>query len=110
MDLNENLLNMGCHAWACFMLVVVFMTTSMLCHDPTTTKPPHKDFDPVIEFPDADPNYKEKERGNKTNSIEEDAHRQLHFKVTNGIIHKNIEVHKKIEEMRRKIRNGDFLG
>jgi len=91
-----------------FFLIISLQLFLYDCHKPTPA--PHKDFDPVIEFPSADPNYKERERGNKTETIEEATHQMLHFNTVNAIIHKNIDVHKKLKDMQRKIRNGDFLG
>lgn len=66
--------------------------------------PPHKDFDPVIEFPDNDPDYKESERTEMTSQGEK-SHYTLH-KITNSIIHKNIQVSEKLEEMKQKVKQG----
>ena len=65
--------------------------------------PPHKDFDPVVDFPDDDPDYKEEERVNMTSS-EEKSHHSLHV-ITNGIIHKSIETQEKMKSMQKKVQD-----
>lgn len=64
----------------------------------------HKDFDPVIDFPDNDPNYKEKEKFNTT-SIGEESHQQLHT-ITNTLIHQMDKAAQKIDDIQESVREG----
>jgi len=104
------------------LLVVIFYYTS--CHDvPVKNKPQpdkdhpdegvveiedddeHVDFEPVIEFPDDSPDYKERARNGADSELAEHGHWQLH-KIINGIVHKEIQTAEMIEDFKRLARNG----
>lgn len=65
----------------------------------------HVDFEPVIEFPDDSPDYKERARNGADADLQEHGHWQLH-KIINGIVHKEIQTAEMIADFKRLARNG----
>lgn len=68
----------------------------------------HVDWEPVIEFPDAGGNYKERPR-NGSENIQQEGHWQLH-KIVNAIIHKEIQTEEMIEDFKDLAINGSRGG
>lgn len=68
----------------------------------------HVDWEPVIEFPDAGGNYKERPR-NGSENLQEEGHWQLH-KIVNAIIHKEIQTEEMIDDFKALAVNGSRGG
>lgn len=68
----------------------------------------HKDFEPIIDFPGTEPDYKEKPRQG-SDTLEEEAHWSLH-NIVNAIVHKEIQTNRIIDEMQEIAKNGSNGG
>lgn len=111
----------------CFVLIGIYFEINnahnvTMKKDPDTTDHPdevtsgiveeadeewrHKDFEPVIDFPGTDPNWKESPRDASTaESLEEEAHWSLH-NIANALIHKELQTEAMMEEMIEYAQNG----
>eukprot|EP00111_Clytia_hemisphaerica_P005940 TCONS_00017201-protein len=68
----------------------------------------HVDWEPVLEFPDARPDYKETAR-NGSENLQEEGHWQLH-KIVNAVIHKEIQTAEMIDDFQKLAINGSEGG
>ena len=68
----------------------------------------HVDWEPVLEFPDARPDYQETAR-NGSENLQEEGHWQLH-KIVNAVIHKEIQTAEMIDDFQKlAINHRSFL-
>ena len=68
----------------------------------------HVDWEPVLEFPDARPDYQETAR-NGSENLQEEGHWQLH-KIVNAVIHKEIQTAEMIDDFQKLAINGSEGG
>lgn len=72
-------------------------------------KPPHEDFDPVIEFPDNNPNYRPAEWNRDQSSDEEKDHNQIHKLVTT-MSHTQMQLQRNIADLQQAIKDQKIRG
>ena len=92
-----------------FVVLIFVLTTNGHEKWDNPNKPPHTDIDPVIEFPDNDPDYVPGDFDRENLTVEELGHYLNHNLVTN-MAHNTLLTAEIMRKMRESIRDGSYIG